>query len=206
MMGTAAATFNAIQFQEARVVSNRKRAKASPQVRRHGRKHTDPPAQGYALHNRDPVSIPLAHLGLEWHRRKYQKGDHTALLDALDLWLSTFRGPPVWIADGVVTALRKWFTYEVPTLDAAFGIRRTTKEQGKARREHEAVRFRVMVRIAQLAQSSGSIDGKLFGNVGDEIGLSGSTVSRIFYDPNSAVMWELLKNLQFLTSQEIDKT
>jgi hypothetical protein len=149
--------------------------------------------------------MPLVRLWLEVFRDRYQKGDPKALLDALDLWHSTFRGPDAWLADGVVKALRKWFTHEAPTLDAAFGVRRTTKEQSKARREREKMRFRVMVRIAQLAQSA-PIDDKLFSDVGDEFGRSGKTVSRIFYDPESAVIWGLLKNFQILTSQEIDKT
>jgi hypothetical protein len=193
---------NAIHdFREVRVVQKHKHAKAASQVRRHGRKPTDPPARGYVIHSRDPVATPLARLWLEWHRRRYQKGDHMALLDAHYLWLSTFCGPPAWLADGVVEALRKWFAHEAPTLDAAFGVRRTTKAQSKARREREEVRFRVMVRIAQLAQG-GSIDGRLFAIVGDEIGRSEKTVSRIFYDPDSTVMWELVKNFKFLTSQE----
>jgi len=176
-------------------VLKHKHAKTSSQVRRHGRKHTKPPARGYAIINRDPAAMPLARLWLEWHRLRYQKGgDPVALLDALDLWLSSFRGPPDWIADDVVAALRRWFTHEAPTLDVAFGVRRTTKEQSKPRREREGARFHVMVRIAQLAQS-GPIDGKLFATVGDEFGKSGSTVSRIFYDPDSAAMWRLLKNL-----------
>jgi hypothetical protein len=224
-MGTAKATVNAIRVRGVRVVQKHKHAKAASQVRRHGRKLTDPPAKGYVLHNWDPAAAPLIRLWLEAFRLRYQeRGDPAALLDALDMWLSSVRGPPapgstnsvrillpilplpVWIADGVVEALRKWSSHEAPTLDAAFGVRRTAKEQGRARREREEVRFRVMVRIAQLAQDGHPIDDKLFSDVGDEIGRSGKTVSRIFYDQKSAVIWGLLKNLQILTSQKIDKS
>ena len=184
-------------------MGNRRRTKTSSQVRRRdgNRKHTKPPSQGYAIHNRDPVMMPLAHLWLEKFRRDYEKGDRTALLRALDLWLSSFRGPPAWIANAFFEAITKWLSYQAPTLDAAFGVRRTTK-QNKARREREAMRFRVMVRIAQLAQRGHPIDGKLFADVGEEINRSASYVSRIHYASDSVSWQELFKNLSISDKSE----
>jgi len=183
--GTAEATVNAIQFREARVnVTKRKRAKASQQGRH------------IAVLGRDPAVMPFVWFQLEQLRRRHEKGDPEAALEALEIWLDCFIGPPAWAADAFVRGWRKWRAFEAPTLGAAFGVIRRSGKQLESLREHEEIRARVLFQIERLHRRGRPIGGALFAEVGEEIGRSASYVSDLFYDPASDALKKVLQKIR----------
>jgi hypothetical protein len=138
--------------------------------------------------------MPLVHRLLKNYQRRYERGDRTALLQALDLCLECFRGSPSWIADAVMDAIRRWLAYEVATLDEAFGVTRSGKHINSLR-EREALRPAIMLRVAQLQQQGEPIGSDTFAKVGNEIGKSEPYVRAVYYDRASAGWRKVLRNL-----------
>ena len=62
---------------------------------------------------------------LEYLRRKYESGDKSALLDAVDYCAMYKLVMPEWVTYEFVTSYRKWTHLEVKTLDEAFEVERT---------------------------------------------------------------------------------
>lgn len=122
---------------------------------------------------------------LEGCRRQYEQGNHKALLDALFAWLSSYKGPPDWIADAFCEKLLDWFEYRAPALDAAFGVRRPPRKHLKTLRERNALRGEILMRIERRRAQGEWIDIKLFELVGAEVGKSGSFVSDVYYEDAS---------------------
>ena len=83
---------------------------------------------------------------LDLYRRRFEKGDYAALLDALFAWLSSCQGPPAWIADAFCEKLLDWFEHRAPTLDAAFGVKRPRGKHLKALRERQDLRGPILTR------------------------------------------------------------
>jgi hypothetical protein len=126
--------------------------------------------------------------------RRFQQGDRSAVLEALDLWLETFQGPPQWIADGFFDLLSQWKLREVPTLDAAFGVRLPTAHLS-AQHRRETLRAKIMYEIARLSQQGMTRDIRLFELVGESVGMSSGYVLKVCRDKGSAV-WKKMSGLK----------
>jgi hypothetical protein len=121
------------------------------------------------------------------------QGDRKALLEALDLWLDTFQGPPRWIADGFFYALSRWMLREVPTLDAAFGVRSSTAHL-PAQHRRETLRAKIIYEVARLVQQGKKRNIKLFDDVAERVGRSSGYVLKVYCDKGSAV-WKQMAGL-----------
>src|SRR5262249_14887926 len=108
-------------------------------------------------------------------RRQYEQGDYKMLLEALFAWLSTFQGPPEWMADAFCKRLLDWFEYRAPTLDAAFGVKRPRGKHLQTLRERQYWRGEILAQIEaqrQRGRRKRKIDIGLFNDVGAAIGKS----------------------------------
>jgi hypothetical protein len=130
--------------------------------------------------------MPYLNHYLEGCRRRYERGDHAALLSALDAWLSWCQGPPKWIVDGFYVAWSKWLRHEALTLDAAFGLRRSHPEQHRKRHEREMLRPFIVLQVETFRRQGLPLDVRLFELVGAEINKSAGFVSKVYYDEASA--------------------
>ena len=139
---------------------------------------------------------------LDLCRRQYEQGDHKALLEALFVWLSTYQGPPAWIADAVCEKLLGWLEYGAPTLDAAFGVKRPRGKHLKALRERQDLRGPILIRIEDLRRQNMKVDVRLFELVGAEIGRSASFVSTVYYEDASVLWRKLFRKLKIRTMSE----
>ena len=139
---------------------------------------------------------------LDLCRRQYEQGDHKALLEALFVWLSTYQGPPAWIADAVCEKLLGWLEYRAPTLDAAFGVKRPRGKHLKALRERQDLRGPILIRIEDLRRQNMKVDVRLFELVGAEIGRSASFVSTVYYEDASVLWRKLFRKLKIRTMSE----
>jgi len=139
---------------------------------------------------------------LDLCRRQYEQGDHKQLLEALFFWLSTYQGPPAWIADAVCEKLLGWLEYRAPTLDAAFGVKRPPGKHLKALRERQDLRGPILIRIEDLRRQNMKVDVRLFELVGAEIGRSASFVSTVYYEDASVLWRKLFRKLKIRTMSE----
>ena len=55
-------------------------------------------------------------------RHRFEAGDKTALLDAIDFCARSATVMPVWLAEAYCAAYTEWDTYGVRSLDEAFGV------------------------------------------------------------------------------------
>ena len=113
------------------------------------------------------------------------------------MWLWCCQGPPTWIADAFCAAWTKWVEYQVVSLDAAFGMRRRTEKRRKKLREWEVLRSPILVKVELLRRQGMPVDIRLFEHVGDDIGRSGSFVSRVYYEQASRSWRKILRKIQF---------
>jgi hypothetical protein len=154
-----------------------------------------PQARPVLVLGRSREAAPLIHRQLEVYRRRHQNGDGEALLLALDVCLSCFRGSPDWVADEFFRAMSDWRAYRAATLDEAFGVRRAHKHIAQ-RREREALRPAIMLRLAHLQQQNAPMDARTFARVGEEISKSASFVSSVYYQSESAAWRKLLHHFR----------
>ena len=139
---------------------------------------------------------------LDSDRRQYEQGDHKKLLEALFVWLSTYQGPPAWIADAFCEKLLGWFEYRAPTLDAAFGVRRPRGKHLRTLRERQALRGEILMRIENLQRRGMGLDVRLFELVGQDIGKSGSFVADVYYEDASVLWQKVFRKLKIRTIPE----
>lgn len=188
MWVTAKATINAIHsFKEARVVAKRKRSRPPRQ--------SPPPPSRSILIFPSSETMPALWRELESCQRRYARGDHAALLEALWAWLTWCQGPPDWMVKGYHAALMKWFHRQVPTLDAAFGVRQPSGEHTGDRREREALRPFIMFQVEALRQRKVPLKAA-FDRVGADIGHGGGYVKDVYYESASSDMRKYLRVLR----------
>jgi hypothetical protein len=154
------------------------------------------------MFSRSEAAEPANRALLDLCRRQYEQGDHRKLLEALFVWLSTYRGPPAWIADAFCEKLLGWFEYRAPTLDAAFGVKRPHGKHLHALRERQALRGEILLRIENLRRQNVNVDVRLFELVGAEIGRSASFVSTVYYEDASVLWRKLFQKLKIRTMSE----
>lgn len=130
---------------------------------------------------------------LMWCHKRYDGGDRSALLDAIDV-LSVFF--PAWVREGFAKAWAQYRQHNVKTLDQAFGIKRPKGQHLKAARAREVLRPQIVFSVYCLHAKGAPLDQGIFEQVGRELGISGGEVSRIFSEPESDGLRELVRNLQ----------
>ena len=188
MWVTAKATVNAIRTRGVRVVAKRKPSQSSQQL------CLPLWPEGEWVWGRTPEGAQIAHKRLAVLQQQFEGGKQSALLEALDLWLDIFQGPPRWIADGFFYAYTRWLLREVPTLDAAFGVRLPVTYL-PAQHRRETLRAKIIYEVARLSQQGKkprNID--LFHRVSERVGMSTGYVLKVYCDKSSAV-WKQMSGL-----------
>jgi hypothetical protein len=154
------------------------------------------------IFSRSKAAGPANRALLDLYRRQYEQGNHHALLDALFAWLSTFQGPPEWLADAVCDKLLDWFQHRAPTLDSAFDVGRPQGKHLKKLCERQELQLPILMRIEELRRQKMKVDVRLFELVGAEIGKSASFVSTVYYDEASTIWRALFRKLKIRTMFE----
>src|SRR5262245_18397401 len=152
--------------------------------------------------SRSTAAGPANHALLNLCGRQYEQGNHRALLEALFVWLSTYQGPPAWMADAFCEKLLDWLEYRAPTLDAAFGVKRPPGKHLHRLRERQDLRGTILMRIEAERRQGRRVDIGLFARVGEAIGKSGSFVADVYYE-DASVLWR--KVFRKLKSRTIPK-
>jgi hypothetical protein len=188
-LATAEATVNAIHnFREARVVGNRKRSRARSQ---------SPAFVQYQLvWGWSPKADPAIRNCLEALRVKFERGEHEALLIAIDVCMRCDCKPPYWVRGGWLAAIAKWDSHAVRTLGEAFGVPSRVSEHLDDQQKRNALRWRVVARVEQLRQQRMPVDVRLFSVIDTEIGQGAGYASKLYYDEESRGLRKIIRNLK----------
>lgn len=130
---------------------------------------------------------------LMWCHKRYDAGDRSALLDAVEVLGSFF---PAWVREGFVEAWTRYRQYDVQTLDQAFGIKRSKGLHLDKARDRELLRPQIVFGVYCLHAKGVPLDQGLFERVGRELRISTGQVAEIFGEPASDGLRELARNLQ----------
>ena len=144
----------------------------------------------------DPRWLAAAEQALVECHKRYDQGDKSAALDAIEILSNVFFPP--WLREVYAAAWAARRQHSVETLDQAFGIARPKGQHRKKARTRELLRWQIMFRVYYLhKQGDGApLDNELFAAVGREYGTSGGQVAKIFGEPESDELRELLRNLR----------
>jgi hypothetical protein len=141
----------------------------------------------------DPDWYPSLDQSLEKCRARHGSGDPYAALDAIEFLAMTYF--PDWLREFYVERWHAYRSHRAGTLDKAFGIKRRKQLKGAAAREQ--LREQIVFRVYDLHREGKPIDNQMFAAVGAEVGRSGATVAKIFGEPKSDELRELLRRVPF---------
>lgn len=114
-------------------------------------------------------------------RRRFEAGDKTALLDAIDLCARSGTVMPVWLAEAYGAGYTAWATYKVRSLDQAFGVERKGKRITDLQRR-EALKAIVVIEVDKLRQENTPTGEGLFEKVSKKLKIPTGQVRAIYYD------------------------
>ena len=119
-------------------------------------------------------------------RPQVEAGDYRALLDAIDLLARAGTLPP-WIATAYITRYAPWRRNDpdIKTLDAAFRIVRPKHMRLEARARRKRLKPQILARISEARAEGRSLGKSLFDDVGKSLGVSGSYVDKVYYEPEN---------------------
>ena len=149
----------------------------------------------------DPCWFEAADRALAQCHARYDGGDKSALLDAVDVLAVYF---PSWAQEAFAKAWSDYRQHAAATLDEAFGIERPKGQHQKEARAREVLRGSILFRVYYLHyRERKPLDAETFAQVASELGISPGQVVRIFRERASDGLRELLRNLQISDMSEI---
>jgi hypothetical protein len=116
---------------------------------------------------------------------KFIAGDGRALLEAVALSLACRMPAPEWVIEAFFSIWEDALDGKIARWDEIFG-----RPWGPGTRKAAAGSFdeiRVWFRVDELAKQGRSITNDLFEEIGNELGLSRSKVSRLYYARNKTL-------------------
>ena len=105
-----------------------------------------------------------------YHRPKFEKGEHWALLDAVDMCAHAGIPMPLWLAEAFSRCYGDWHRFGVKTLDEAFDVTRPKGIRLRDRARREMCKSRVIFEIVRRHKNGCAIDDELFAIVGKAVG------------------------------------
>lgn len=115
-------------------------------------------------------------------RHRFEAGDKTALLDAIDFCARSGTVMPPWLTEAYCAAYTEWATYGVRSLDEAFGVDHIRKNRKLPDlQERKSLKAAVVVEVSRLRREM-PIDENLFDRVGAELNIPMRQARDIYYD------------------------
>jgi hypothetical protein len=131
---------------------------------------------------------------LEILKKRLEGGDKWALLYAIRQCLLLKRPLPEWLRLAFLSAYDSATGYEIKSWDDAFGRPHPKGSHLKKEKRNFELRQVIIQRVEAL-RSEMSVDKGLFEKIGKELGISGTTVSDIYYDERSQALREMIHGL-----------
>jgi hypothetical protein len=110
---------------------------------------------------------------LESYRRRFEKGDAEALLEAVDWILMYEAKPPDWVRAHFTRNFGAFQLRAARTLDEAFGIKREDERVFKTQRKRMLLVQPITFRLAELHREGHSLTAiDAYGQVAEEFGIT----------------------------------
>ena len=122
-------------------------------------------------------------LMIEDCRHRFEAGDKTALLDAVDFCARSGTVMPVWLAEAYCAGYTAWATYKVRSLDQAFDVVRKGRRIPDLQ-EAYASKAVVVIEVNKLHQEEVPIDEGLFAVVGEKLNIPMGQVRALYHEDN----------------------
>jgi hypothetical protein len=119
----------------------------------------------------------------------FEGGSKWALLDAIYHCLLMKRPLPEWLRAAFLHTYEARTRFEIRSWDEVFGRPVPKSTHLTKERRNAEWRFRILERVRELAPP---IDKGLFEQIGEELGISGTTVSEIYYDKRTRELYEMI--------------
>jgi hypothetical protein len=123
---------------------------------------------------------------------RFNAGDKSALLDAIYHCLLMKRPLPEGLRTKFLHTYESRARFEIRSWDEVFGRPVPKSTHLEKERRNAEWRFRILERVRELAPP---IDKGLFDQIGKELGISGTTVSEIYYDKRTRELFEMIYGL-----------
>jgi hypothetical protein len=123
--------------------------------------------------------------------------DGHALLTAIDLCVRTGRPVPPPFAQLFCDRLDEWFRHQAASLDQVFGVQRPKGQHLADLKKRTRLRPIVVTRVLELHAQGLAIDTVLLTRVAGELGISLSTVNRLYYDREGRALRSILRKASF---------
>jgi hypothetical protein len=118
-------------------------------------------------------------------KREFEAGDKSLLLWTLYTCLQLRRPLPEWLRTAFLAAYDSATEYEIKSWDDAFGRPHPKNTHFETEKRKLKLRPVIIGRVEALKAQGVKIDKDLFERVGEELRISGTVVSDIYYDRQS---------------------
>jgi hypothetical protein len=133
-----------------------------------------------------PEQPKLTDLAIEDCRKRFEAGDATFLLHALDYCARSGGAMPLWLREALVARLDPWIRYQAKTLDQAFDVERK-RERISNRKLRLSLQPHVAWEVIRLHREEKlPMDEALFERVGKKFKIKMRTARDIYYSDNPA--------------------
>jgi hypothetical protein len=141
----------------------------------------------------DPHWLAAAVQALQRCHERYDRGEKIALMEAVELYLVAFAAD--WAREAFMESWSRYLDGDAANLDEAFGISRRKRTQIDKIRVDERVRPLIVARAYELHGQGMPFDKDMWETIGRELKIHHSKVERIFGEPASKDLRELLRRL-----------
>jgi hypothetical protein len=128
---------------------------------------------------------------LEILKQRFEGGDKSALLYAIRYCLLLKRPLAEWLRLSFLSAYDAAMGYEIKSWDDVFGRPHPKGTHLEIEKRNAELRPLIIERV-QALRSEKPIDKALFEKIGKELGISGTTVSEIYYDERCRDLYEMI--------------
>jgi hypothetical protein len=122
-------------------------------------------------------------------KERFWAGDKSALLDAIYHCLLMKRPLPEWLRAAFLHTYEARARFEIRSWDEVFDRPVPKSTHLKTEKRNAELRFRILERARELGPP---IHKDLFDQIGEELGISGTTVSEIYYDKRTRELYEMI--------------
>jgi hypothetical protein len=128
-------------------------------------------------------------------KQRYENGDKTVILVAIQQCLLMKRPLPEWLCEAFLQAYDTATGYEIRSWDEAFGAPHPKGTHLGKERRVLYLRGEIVARVRELQAAGSPVDKGLFETIGQKLGLSGTTASDIYYDKRTEIVRHVFETL-----------
>jgi hypothetical protein len=127
-------------------------------------------------------------------KERFEGGDKSALLYAIYHCLLMKRPLPEWLRLKFLHAYEAHARFEIRSWNEVFGQPVPKSTHLETEKRNAELRFHIIDRV-QALKAEKPIDKDLFEQIGEELGISGTTVSDIYYDKHTRELCKMISGI-----------